>query len=92
MISSSVIIRVSCKMSDNSLALVTDDSLTPPSCICYCIYYCICYCSARPFYLEEIEPERLPGLALPGKVIYSLSAMRVRLMMSSLTFSCSESE
>ena len=89
MISSRVIMRVSCRMRDNSRALDTDESLMPPGC-CYC--YCAAYYSARLFWRDEMEPERLLGLAVPCANIYSLRAFRVRLMISSLTLSCSESE
>ena len=52
MISSRVIIRLSLSISDSSLALATDESLTPYAC-----WFC-----SRACYLEDIDPERLPGL------------------------------
>ena len=82
MISSRVIILLSLSISDSSLALATDESLTPYA---YWFY-------SRAFYLDEIDPERLPGLVWPGTAIYSLRAFLVLAMMSSLTRSCSDRE
>ena len=73
----------------------------------YCVYGTLYSCESLPltilevsrvFYLEERDPERLPGLLACGygllklKTAGSLRILRVRCIISSLNFSYSDTE